>query len=120
MRTTEELLEDLEVLAGHLEAAGSTGFAMSVREAHAEVKQQNDGVVTSDGRTVTVREWLAENVARRKKAEARLAEIYADADWLEQALRAREADPLSDWRGGVAWMIDRLRNMRHDAEKDER
>jgi hypothetical protein len=48
---------------------------------------QSDVVVTSDGRTVTVGEWLAENVARRKAAEARVAELEAELAKTDAMLR---------------------------------
>lgn len=47
----------------------------------------SDVVVTSDGRTISVRDCLAENVDRRKKAEARVAELEQELTKINAMLR---------------------------------
>lgn len=72
-------------------------------------------VVTSDGRTVTVGYWLSENIERRKKAEARVAELEAVAtamldqfteyvDERHAYMRSREvgATVVNAWRAALS------------------
>lgn len=47
----------------------------------------SDVIVTSDGRTITVHNWLAENVDRRKKAEARVDELEQELTKTDAMLR---------------------------------